>query len=69
MSDVYHTFFGICGLSLMGFFTNNKVDGDDQRDYNKIDPTFALPVDVIQRLGISAQILPVSCNNLEDEKV
>jgi geranylgeranyl transferase type-2 subunit beta len=37
--DVYHTFFGIAGLSLMG-----------RPGLQPIDPTFALPVDVVQRL-------------------
>jgi geranylgeranyl transferase type-2 subunit beta len=37
--DVYHTFFGIAGLSLMG-----------RAGLQPIDPTFALPVEVMQRL-------------------
>ena len=37
--DVYHTFFGLAGLSLMGF------DGLEE-----IDPTLALPKKVVQRL-------------------
>lgn len=37
--DVYHTFFGIAGLSLMG-----------RPGLAPIDPTFALPVEVVQRL-------------------
>ena len=37
--DVYHTFFGIAGLSLMG-----------RPGLQPIDPTFALPVEVVQRL-------------------
>lgn len=39
MVDVYHTFFGIAALSLMGY------PGLDQ-----IDPTFALPVATVQRV-------------------
>lgn len=37
--DVYHTFFGIAGLSLMG-----------RPGLQPIDPTFALPVEVVDRL-------------------
>lgn len=39
MADVYHTYFGIAGLSLMGY--------SGLRD---IDPTWALPSDVVQRI-------------------
>ena len=52
MSDVFHTFFGICGLSLMKQF--DSISGS----YREIDPTYALPVDVIRRLGVTAQTLP-----------
>ncbi len=39
MADVYHTFFGIAGLSLMGY-----------PGLKAIDPTYALPVEVVQRI-------------------
>ena len=39
MVDVYHTFFGIAGLSLMGF-----------TGLQQVDPTFALPAAVIDRI-------------------
>lgn len=39
MADVYHTFFGIAGLSLMG-----------REGLAQIDPTYALPVDVVERI-------------------
>lgn len=39
MADVYHTFFGIAGLSLMGY-----------PGLAAIDPTHALPVETVQRL-------------------
>jgi geranylgeranyl transferase type-2 subunit beta len=39
MADVYHTFFGIAGLSLMGY-----------KGLGAIDPTYALPVETVQRL-------------------
>lgn len=39
MADVYHTFFGIAGLSLMGY-----------PNLAAIDPTWALPVEVVERI-------------------
>ena len=39
MADVYHTFFGIAGLSLMGY-----------EGLGAIDPTYALPVEVVERI-------------------
>jgi geranylgeranyl transferase type-2 subunit beta len=39
MADVYHTFFGIAGLSLMG-----------HEGLAAIDPTYALPVTTVERL-------------------
>jgi len=39
--DVYHTFFGVAGLSLMG-----------HAGLKPVDPVYALPVHVVQRLGL-----------------
>lgn len=39
MCDVFHTFFGICGLSLMG-----------HPGLKAIDPAWALPVETVQRI-------------------
>eukprot|EP00740_Mantoniella_antarctica_P025618 CAMPEP_0198683586 /NCGR_PEP_ID=MMETSP1468-20131203/10862_1 /TAXON_ID=1461545 /ORGANISM="Mantoniella sp, Strain CCMP1436" /LENGTH=315 /DNA_ID=CAMNT_0044427711 /DNA_START=1 /DNA_END=948 /DNA_ORIENTATION=- len=39
--DVYHTFFGVAGLSLMGF-----------PGLKAVDPVYALPTEVVQRLGL-----------------
>jgi geranylgeranyl transferase type-2 subunit beta len=44
MADVYHTFFGIAGLSLMGY-----------PGLAAIDPTYALPVETVQRLKAKQQ--------------
>jgi geranylgeranyl transferase type-2 subunit beta len=37
--DVYHTFFGVAGLALMG-----------HPGLGRVDPTLALPVEVVERL-------------------
>lgn len=39
VADVYHTFFGIAGLALLG-----------HAGLQEIDPTYALPVDVMTRV-------------------
>ncbi|VEU37828.1 unnamed protein product [Pseudo-nitzschia multistriata] len=48
MPDIFHTFFGIAGLSLLGKLPES---------YRRIDPVYALPVDVVERCGLSAQIV------------
>ena len=40
-ADLFHTFFGIAGLSLLG-----------HEDLKQVDPVYALPVAVTSRLGI-----------------
>ncbi|KAF2071018.1 hypothetical protein CYY_007661 [Polysphondylium violaceum] len=42
MPDVFHTFFGIAGLSLMGYF-----------DLEHIDPVYALPTKLLDKLNIN----------------
>jgi len=54
LPDVFHTFFGICGLLLLGHFQRNPIEG-----LNDIDPTYALPAAVVQRLGLYSQKLPI----------
>eukprot|EP01118_Nematostelium_gracile_P005263 TRINITY_DN1652_c0_g1_i2.p1 TRINITY_DN1652_c0_g1~~TRINITY_DN1652_c0_g1_i2.p1 ORF type:complete len:336 (+),score=93.84 TRINITY_DN1652_c0_g1_i2:69-1076(+) len=41
MADIYHTFFGVGGLSLMG-----------EKDLNPIDAAFAINPNVLKKLGI-----------------
>jgi geranylgeranyl transferase type-2 subunit beta len=55
MPDVYHTFFGISGLSLIGHL--DKIGSKDGKIYRQIDPVFALPSDVVQRVGLRAQVM------------
>mmetsp|Transcript_31162 Transcript_31162/g.30006 ORF Transcript_31162/g.30006 Transcript_31162/m.30006 type:complete len:377 (-) Transcript_31162:68-1198(-) len=53
MPDVFHTFFGIAGLSLLNYLHQPSSDVI----FRKIDPVYALPFDVIQRLDLQAQII------------
>jgi geranylgeranyl transferase type-2 subunit beta len=55
MPDVYHTFFGLCGLSLIGHL--GKFGSKEGRTYREIDPIFALPTDVVEKLGLRAQVI------------
>ncbi|RHY12364.1 hypothetical protein DYB28_000191 [Aphanomyces astaci] len=53
VSDIFHTFFGICGLSMLGYF-------DDQPAFaaiKKVHPVFAIPDADVARLGLTAQII------------
>lgn len=52
MVDVFHTFFGISGLSLLGDLQRRGVDE------HPIDPVFALPTWLVAELGLDAQTLP-----------
>jgi hypothetical protein len=49
---VFHTFFGIAGLSLLGKFpeSSGKFTG-----YIGVDPAFALPVNIVKELGLKSQ--------------
>lgn len=49
VSDVFHTFFGICGLSLLGY---TEDDDGGYEGLKKVDPVYALPVHTLQRMGI-----------------
>ena len=48
-ADVFHTFFGICGLSFLGYLDNTN------HKHMNVNPTFAMPVDVVERLGLKCQ--------------
>lgn len=62
MVDVFHTFFGIAGLSLTG-----HLHQDGKPFCRKIDPVYALPVDVVRRLGLQAQILVIRIHDDDAE--
>jgi geranylgeranyl transferase type-2 subunit beta len=51
--DVYHTFFGIAGLSLLGYFAETGTP------HVAIDPIYALPLQLVERLGLPRQVLPL----------
>ena len=55
MADVFHTFFGIAGLSLLGVL--DEIGEEQGKTYRLIDPVFALPVDVVAHLGLQAQVV------------
>jgi len=46
-ADVFHTFFGLAGLSFLG-----------DRGLQEVDPVYALPKAVVDRLGLTSQLLP-----------
>ena len=47
MADVFHTFFGVAGLSLLG-----------HEGLHEIDPTYALCTTTLKRLGVTWKKLP-----------
>ncbi|KAL7490088.1 hypothetical protein ACHAW6_015815 [Cyclotella cf. meneghiniana] len=63
MPDVYHTFFGLSGLSLIGKLS--EFCGEHGLQYRDIDPIFALPSDVVQRVGLRAQVMSVSTGEMD----
>lgn len=53
VADVFHTFFGIAGLALLGYF-----DGKEgHAHYRPIDPVYALPADIVAELGLKSQVV------------
>jgi geranylgeranyl transferase type-2 subunit beta len=54
VADVFHTFFGISGLSLLRYFDGKS----DFSRYRRIDPVYALPADLVQEMGLQSQVLP-----------
>ena len=49
VADVFHTFFGICGLGLLGY---TEDDADGYSGLKRVDPVYALPVEVLERLRL-----------------
>ncbi|KAL3827072.1 hypothetical protein ACHAXA_002307 [Cyclostephanos tholiformis] len=67
MPDVYHTFFGLCGLSLIGHM--DKIGKGIGKRYREVDPVFALPTDVVRRLGLRAQVISNLANGDVDDRL
>ncbi len=60
MVDLFHTFFGICGLSLLGYFEKNDWNPDGNSFLPPtIEPTYALPRHLVEKLGLPVQTLPL----------
>jgi prenyltransferase beta subunit len=83
MADIFHTFFGIAGLSLLNYFHNDKNSLHSDNDSNSkdnnsnnnnsnnnfldsnnsynnfldVDPTFALPKILVEKLGLVSSTL------------
>ncbi len=57
MPDIFHTFFGICGLLLLGFFDSNERNL--REIMVQVDPTYALPRHIVQKLKLPSQTLPI----------
>mmetsp|Transcript_68270 Transcript_68270/g.154467 ORF Transcript_68270/g.154467 Transcript_68270/m.154467 type:complete len:95 (-) Transcript_68270:200-484(-) len=58
MADVFHTFFGIGGLCLLGWFEDHsKTAPGEFSGFRAVDAAFALPADVVSRLGLKSQVL------------
>ena len=55
VADVFHTFFGIAGLALLGYFGGGE--GGQYAHYRAIDPVYALPADIVAELGIKSQVV------------
>ena len=48
MPDIFHTFFGLAGLSLLGKLPSH---------YRAIDPVYALPTDIVKKHNLTSQII------------
>ena len=64
MADIYHTFFGLCGLSLIGHLEKICNQNEEKKTiaYREVDPVFALPTDVVRKLGLKAQVMSNNCD-------
>ena len=75
MADIFHTFFGISALSLLGYLQKDSSDRQDASSSSDasptsssslclhptirpIDPTYALPRDLVLLHSLNAQTLP-----------
>ena len=52
VGDIFHTFFGICGLNLLNHEFGQESEEDRLRNYEDINSTYCLPQSTIQRLHL-----------------
>ena len=52
--DLYHTYFGIAGLNMLGYLADHDFPSIS------IHPAFALPVPVVERMGMSFVAVSIS---------
>ncbi len=57
--DVYHTFFGLCRLSLIGHMEKIRSWGGGT--------VFTLPTGIVQKLGLRAQVISNSDGGIDDQ--
>lgn len=55
LPDVFHTFFGVCGLLLLDAFGKRPELISPEIVLQEVDPTYALPRSVVARLGLRSQ--------------
>jgi geranylgeranyl transferase type-2 subunit beta len=67
MADIFHTFFGISGLSLLGYFDGRSDPVIDYSTFRAIDPTYALPKDVVEKYSLVYQVLPDVEHSLRED--
>ena len=56
MADVFHTFFGIAGLCLVGWF-EDEGRKEKYPNFTGIDPVYALPSGLVSKLRLQSQLL------------
>ncbi|CAB9522575.1 transferase type-2 subunit beta [Seminavis robusta] len=66
MADIFHTFFGISGLSLLGHL---HAAIPECAPFRQIDPVYALPTDVVQKLGLQGQIMVAQEGDSVEERL
>lgn len=49
--DLYHTYFGIAGLDMLGYLKENAIPS------TPIHPAYALPIPLCEKMGLKAEML------------
>ena len=53
VGDVFHTFFGVCGLNLLHFDTSREEGEEGEGEYERVHAKYCLPLSVVARLGLA----------------